>query len=498
MTFSIPSSAASAMPFSAHCGAASSKRPAMAARNAALPYIETRSDPGFRSRMEIASRSARGTVPTRLDPRAMSRGTASPAPRRVDRSTRKLAIASSIAERSPRPRHADRARRASFDERGRPGPLVVLGELERTTISTPPRPAMSSRVARSPASRRNAHQLVLDVRPLVTCGLDELERLARSGERGSRRGPRAAPPPSPRSSRRPPRASRRAARAGSAGTRRRERARARRRTPPRRRSRDTRTGPDELAAHELVQARRTSSRSRLPTAADGAGPEDPAHDRGVVQECLSVRAERVEPCRHQAPAPSPGTVRSSTSAALGEHARELLGVERVSTGALEEHGLRLRGKQRTARGGPAGAGRPPPSRAGESEIVVALRLPPPQPTAARRARGVRCRGGTAGTGRPVEQMLEELEQRSVGPVQVLDDEDARPSRGHRLEEAPPGSERLLPTDRRSVALRTDERREPRAEPGALRLVRERDRRPPRSSLTRRPAGRPTRGSPPPL
>ena len=72
-------------------------------------------------------------------------------------------------------------------------------------------------------------------------------------------------------------------------------------------------------------------------------------------------------------------------------------------------------------------------------------------------------------------MLEELEQRPVGPVQVLDDEDARPPCGHRLEEPPPGGEGLLATGRPTVARGADQWVQPGDEPRALGLLREQPR-----------------------
>ena len=45
--------------------------------------------------------------------------------------------------------------------------------------------------------------------------------------------------------------------------------------------------------------------------------------------------------------------------------------------------------------------------------------------------------------RPVGQVLEEGEQRGVGPVQILEDEHRRPVGREPLEEAPPGGEGLL-------------------------------------------------------
>ena len=45
--------------------------------------------------------------------------------------------------------------------------------------------------------------------------------------------------------------------------------------------------------------------------------------------------------------------------------------------------------------------------------------------------------------RPVDEMVDEVEQAFVGPVEILEDEDERALVGDPLEEAPPGGERLL-------------------------------------------------------
>ena len=44
-------------------------------------------------------------------------------------------------------------------------------------------------------------------------------------------------------------------------------------------------------------------------------------------------------------------------------------------------------------------------------------------------------------------MLDEVEQTAVGPLEVLEDEDGRASRGDPLEEDPPGGEEDVPTAR---------------------------------------------------
>ena len=52
--------------------------------------------------------------------------------------------------------------------------------------------------------------------------------------------------------------------------------------------------------------------------------------------------------------------------------------------------------------------------------------------------------------RPLEQMPDELDERRVGPLQVLEQERDRPLIGHALEEEAPGAEQLLLAPDRAV------------------------------------------------
>ena len=64
------------------------------------------------------------------------------------------------------------------------------------------------------------------------------------------------------------------------------------------------------------------------------------------------------------------------------------------------------------------------------------------------------------SGTPVAQssrVLDEVEKRVVGPVQVLEHEHGGPLSSKRLEIAAPGRERLLATDARNIVLRAHER-----------------------------------------
>ena len=54
-------------------------------------------------------------------------------------------------------------------------------------------------------------------------------------------------------------------------------------------------------------------------------------------------------------------------------------------------------------------------------------------------------------GRPLEEVVDEVEQSRIRPLQVLEDQDGRTLRGDTLEERPPGREQLVPVAGRGVA-----------------------------------------------
>ena len=204
---------------------------------------------------------------------------------------------------------------------------------------------MSRPIARSPASTRKRTRLASDLRSILSRRLGEFERLAVVMHEDLRlilepalRG--LAPPSSQLQD-----ASRRAASAGSAGRRHRERARARTRTRPLRRARKPESG--------RTNSRRASSFKLAPDIAarptrhlrNRTDPEHPADDGRILKKRLELRRQRVEPRCHER-LHGLGNREVLDVPALDEHARELLGVERVSARSLEECRLRLGGKQR--------------------------------------------------------------------------------------------------------------------------------------------------------
>ena len=67
---------------------------------------------------------------------------------------------------------------------------------------------------------------------------------------------------------------------------------------------------------------------------------------------------------------------------------------------------------------------------------------------------------------PFQQMLDEIEQATVCPVEVLEDQCGRAALGNPLEEGPPRSEQLLATARRRVP-HAKQHEQPRLDPATL-------------------------------
>ena len=91
------------------------------------------------------------------------------------------------------------------------------------------------------------------------------------------------------------------------------------------------------------------------------------------------------------------------------------------------------------------------SASGESESVVELSFPPPQPGRRSSSSGPRGADDEEGNaGRPLGEMVDEVEQPVVGPVKILEDEHERALLRQPLEVPAPGREALV---RRSSAPR---------------------------------------------
>ena len=143
-------------------------------------------------------------------------------------------------------------------------------------------------------------------------------------------------------------------------------------------------------------------------------------------------------------------------APLAEHAHILLGVERVPARPREEGRLRLRrehGLLQQSEYELSGLRLRERRQRDRGRVrLAATPAGPPREQLRPRARDDEQRNAR----RPVDEVVDEVEQMLVGPVQVLEDEDERPLRGEILEEPPPSRERLAAT----VAARLGGAREP--------------------------------------
>ena len=84
------------------------------------------------------------------------------------------------------------------------------------------------------------------------------------------------------------------------------------------------------------------------------------------------------------------------------------------------------------------------SESGSSSASVALSLPPPQPGRSVEQLGPReADEQDRGVARPVGEVLDEIEERRLAPVDVVEDDHERLPRAKRLEQRPNGDEALL-------------------------------------------------------
>ena len=237
----------------------------------------------------------------------------------------------------------------------------------------------------------------------------------------------------------------------------------------------------QLLAGELVQAGEHGLLRHTCNSSERTGPEDLAHDRGVVHERLPVGVERVEArCDNSvdflrnrdlvvgcdlAPA-----VAASQQAAVAEHADELLGIQGIASSALEQRSLgdwrqrdvseqlgdeprcfRVFEGRKGNRGGVPLATRP----AGRTFVELRPCRPDDE------QRNIRA---------PFDEVVQEREQGRVRPVEILDHQDKRLLSCHGLEVGTPRSERFFLPSLLARVLRSHERAEERHEPRAVALV----------------------------
>ena len=170
-----------------------------------------------------------------------------------------------------------------------------------------------------------------------------------------------------------------------------------------------------------------------------AAPEDPADHRRRLEGGLVDRREEVdscgEHCLHRV-----GDLGLERKGAVVDAGEQLLEEERVALGAVERSAPQLDGgvvlEQRVQQAlGLVGGERLQPDR---------RRVPPPTP--GRVLRGQLGPRGPDQRGTPVdvvEKSFEQVEERLLGPVEILHEHDDRPLRGELREQLDPGALQLV-------------------------------------------------------
>ena len=181
---------------------------------------------------------------------------------------------------------------------------------------------------------------------------------------------------------------------------------------------------DEVAQQQVVEDRSTSRSGA--DVLDRAVPEDPADHGGAMEECLLVGRQVVDARGDQRLQRVRDALGEVVAAALEQHPDRLLDEERVALGLRRAGPRALRAEGRLAAAAPRGALRSLPRASGSSSIAAA-RMPPSAPT---RAKVEQLGAGQADDqqrrlAHPGGEMLDQLEQRLLGPVDVLEDQDKR-------------------------------------------------------------------------
>ena len=171
-------------------------------------------------------------------------------------------------------------------------------------------------------------------------------------------------------------------------------------------------------------------------AAERSGPEDLPDHGGVLQQVLLGRGQPVEargddPLQRLGhrklggPREHPAAGAANDEAAIGEHVHVLLRIERVPLGAVEQRMLELRREQRLLEQRGDQLRRVLQGKRRERErrriqLAAAPRRPPLEQFGPRRAEHEQRHA--AG---PIDEMVDEVEQALVGPVDVLEHQDER-------------------------------------------------------------------------
>ncbi len=213
-----------------------------------------------------------------------------------------------------------------------------------------------------------------------------------------------------------------------------------------------------LSSNEALPVERVQGGGRSRSLApERAAPEDLADDCSVLQQGLLLALEAIESSGDDA-LERLGEREVIRRATLEVELRELLGVERVAAGLLEEL-LLLVGQHRLGE----------KTSDEHRRLLVRER----RERNRRRVELSASPGGTAGeqlgscgaddeqghVGDPFDELVDEVEHALVGPVQVFDDEDQRTLLREGFEEAPPGCECLTSPVAAELALsaQADER-----------------------------------------
>jgi hypothetical protein len=199
---------------------------------------------------------------------------------------------------------------------------------------------------------------------------------------------------------------------------------------------------NELLALECVEPL-LDSRGRKPTERpERTRPEHLADHRRVLEQELLLGGKAVEACRddplHRFREPVVG------EAAVAQHANVLLGVERVPARSREQRGLHVGVDHRAVE---QQADQPSGVCVGEwpEGYRCGVRLPTAPARAALEQFGPRGRDEEQRHAtRPLRQVVDEIQEALVRPVEVLEDEHGGPQLRERLEEPAPCRERLAP------------------------------------------------------
>ena len=181
-----------------------------------------------------------------------------------------------------------------------------------------------------------------------------------------------------------------------------------------------------------------------------------------MQQRFLLGDKRVEP-RRDDPLHRLGQRQLFAHSPLGEHAHVLLGIQRIATGTVEQCALQLGLEQR-----PFAQPRDQPRglivREWSERDVRGVQLPAaPSRATFEQVEPRRTEDEHRDVAHPVGEMLDEVEQAVVGPLDVLEHEHDGVLLGERLEEPPPRDEGLLLRARGITGL-TDERTEMRQHP----------------------------------